>query len=734
MQSHVTINGIKHEVSLDTDRTLLVYLREELDLTGTKLGCGEGECSACAVLVGSHEYRACVTPLADVVNQQVTTIEGMAEDGYLHPVQQAFLEEGAMQCGYCTAGWIMGTAALLNRTPSPTDSQLDVELAGHACRCCTYPRIRKAVHRAAELMKDPELFEDQPPLKNPVSPESSTSLPWDLTVDPDRHFFSVLGDGLVCLYPPDLAIDRPELKKKPRKMGGTWIHISPTVLVSAFSGKVEIGQGTRTALAMLVAEELRIPATSVAMIMGDTAISPFDAGTSGSMSMIEIGESIRHAAALTRETLLDLGSTYLGLDAEKLTISLGWISGPGDERRVSWSDLLTGMQRLEIVTEHASVTPPTSWTVAGQSTLALTTPDVVTGRKRYPYDVVRPGMVYAKILRAPAYGATMRSVTLPDPASISPARIVRDEDFIGAVGPTTAEAIAALSLVDAQWDLTPQPSEDELEQYLRDNEFERCIMPGGFVNALQNKVAGDVDLALSEAEIRVTTTYTAAYIAHAPLEPRSAVAEWEGDHLTLWMGTQRPFPIRKLIAEYFDMSEQDVRIIVPDFGSGFGGKHLPDVGIEAARLARVVGAPVKLQWTRAEEFDWAYFRPAAVIDIDAGETSDGQITAWKYKNLNSGPGGLGTPYEIENQDVTYQPSASPLAHGSYRALAATANNFARESHMDELAHRAGIDPLEFRLRHTSNERLRAVFQRVADHIGWTDYEKGPGVGIGSTLR
>jgi isoquinoline 1-oxidoreductase len=161
-----------------------------------------------------------------------------------------------------------------------------------------------------------------------------------------------------------------------------------------------------------------------------------------------------------------------------------------------------------------------------------------------------------------------------------------------------------------------------------------------------------------------------------------------------------------------------VRVIVPDTGSAYGGTHTGEAAIEAARLARAVGRPVKLVWTREEEFSWAYLRPAGVIEIASAARADGTITAWEYDNYNSGSAGIQAPYDIANQRIAYHPSQAPLRQGSYRALAATANHFARESHMDELAHALGRDPLDFRLLNLRDERLHAVFEAAAAAFGW----------------
>ena len=188
--------------------------------------------------------------------------------------------------------------------------------------------------------------------------------------------------------------------------------------------------------------------------------------------------------------------------------------------------------------------------------------------------------------------------------------------------------------------------------------------------------------------------------------------------------------MREELAEALDVPEEQVRVIVPDTGAGFGGKHTGEAAIEAARLARASGRPVSVTWTRQEEFTWAYFRPAAVIDVRSGATSDGVLTAWEFTNINSGDAGIRCPYEIANQRIDFRPADPPLRQGSYRALAATANHFARESHMDELAHEVGIDPLALRLRHLKDDRLAAVFQAAAEAAGLGRTPRDPGHGIG----
>ena len=239
--------------------------------------------------------------------------------------------------------------------------------------------------------------------------------------------------------------------------------------------------------------------------------------------------------------------------------------------------------------------------------------------------------------------------------------------------------------------------------------------------------------ALAAARKRLKATYRVPYVQHAPMEPRAAVAEWQEGRLTVWTGTSNPYSVRESLAEALGVAADRVRVIVPHFGGGFDGKHTGEAALEAARLARQTGRPVAVQWTRAEEFMWAYFRPAALIEVEAGLDANGAISAWDFVNYNSGGSAIDPPYRIPNTRGRFIASDSPLRQGSYRVLAATANNFAREAFTDELAEAAGRDPLEFRLAHLDNQRLRDVLNAATEKFGWQERRKrrpaGTGIGL-----
>ncbi len=711
MTAVVIVNGAERQLTAQPGQTLLTWLREDAGVTGPKLGCGEGVCGACTVLVGSRPVQACQAAAATVAGQRITTAEGLAEDGVLHPVQQAWLEAGALQCGFCTPGWLIGTAALLARAPHPDDARIDAELDGHVCRCCTYPRIRRAIHRAAELMEQPELLEPVPsdiPAAASLAPDS----PWDLARARPQSFARAMPEGLLTVVADDVGSDGQP------GFGGpddAWVHIGADGSITAFTGKVEAGQGTRTALALLVAEELAVPAGLVRLAMADTDVSPFDLGTFGSRSMPHAAPPLRTAAAAAFRLLTEAAAQRLGLPPGDLTAGDGMIAGPDGAPSASYGELVAGQRRVEHVPADAPVTPATAWRRAGRPTRAAGAAAAVTGTKLFPSDLRVDGMLHGGVLHPPAAGLTLRRADTAGAAKMAGVRIVSDDTMTGVIAPDELTASAALAAIAADWSEPDQPGPGpaDLAAYLRAHPA-----PGEGRGAAFVSETGDPDTALAAGAVRLAATYHAAYVAHVPLEPRSALACWDGDELTVSAATSTPFRARQELAAALGLSEESVHVIVPDYGGGFGGKHGSAVALEAAWLARAAGCPVRVQWSRADEFTAGYLRPAAVIDVTSSASAGGDLLGWSFTNINSGAVGLATPYRVPHQVLRYQPAAAPLPQGSYRALAATANNFARESHMDELADSLGIDPVVFRHRHLDDERLAAVLDAAAAEIGW----------------
>ena len=555
---------------------------------------------------------------------------------------------------------------------------------------------------------------------------------------PRRDFLKLFGSGLLIGLAPASSLAQESGRRSgfgehqlPKEISA-WLHIATDNRVTVFTGKVEVGQNIRTSLAQQVAEELRVPFDSITMVMGDTARTPWDMGTFGSMTTPRMGPELRTMASAARDTLVQMAADRWHADAATLQAANAKITDPAGARSATYGELTGGRDLVKFVSGDPALTPATEWKVAGTPVPKVNIRDFVTGRHVYPSDVDRPGMLHGAIVRPAGYRATLQSVDTSAAEKIPGVQIVRDGDFIGVVAPDYATAHSAAKAVKAEWNVPPQPSNAELFEILKKG------ADGDSGNQPPDRApehqAGDVSAAYASAPIQHEQEYTVQYIQHAPLEPRAAVAEWDGPKLTVWTGTQRPFGVQEQLMQEFNLRSDQVRIIQPDMGSGYGGKHTGEAAIEAARLAKAAGHPVKLLWTREEEFTWAYFRPAGVITIRAGVTREGKLAAWEHHNYNSGGSALGTPYDVANQLVQYHPADSPLRQGSYRSLAAAANNFARESHMDALAHACNLDPLEFRLKNLSNPRLRAVLQAAAEKFKWISSPKTARVAPVSTLR
>jgi isoquinoline 1-oxidoreductase len=520
-----------------------------------------------------------------------------------------------------------------------------------------------------------------------------------------RDFFKFMGAGLVLLLALDSAATAQESGRgaamrpdaRPPELAA-WLRIGEDGAIFVYTGKTEVGQNIRTSLAQAVAEELRVPLGSVQLVMADTDLTPYDMGTFGSRTTPLMAPQMKKVGAAAREALIDLAASQWKVDRSSITVADGKVKNNASGESVEFGHLTRGQNLVKTV-DGAAVTPPSEWTLEGTSAPKVNARDMVTGAHRYTSDLTRPGMLHGRVLRPSTFKAKLVSFDAREAGEIPDVVVVRDGDFVGAVAPDETTLRKAIGAIKTEWSAHLQPSSKELFHYLKKN--------------VPQPARADF-----EADHKLDATYTVAYIAHVPLEPRAAIAEWNDGKLTVWTGTQRPWGVKAELAETFKLPEERVRVIVPDTGSAYGGKHTGEAAIEAARLAKAANRPVKLIWSREEEFTWAYFRPAGVIDIRSGMTRDGLITAWQFDNYNSGPSGIETPYDIPNHTAQFYPVDSPLRQGSYRGLAATANHFARESHMDDLAAAVGADPLEFRLKNLRNERLRAVLQAAAEKFGW----------------
>jgi isoquinoline 1-oxidoreductase len=536
-----------------------------------------------------------------------------------------------------------------------------------------------------------------------------------------RDFCKMLGGGLLVFLSAPQVLSQEAGRRSNKNNNedelpqaiSAWLHIAQDGTVTVYTGKVEMGQNIRTSLSQQVAEELRVPLASILLIMGDTALTPYDMGTFGSRTTPSMGPQLRKVAAAAREKLIDLAVQRWKLERSSLVAEDGKIVDTRSKQSISYGELTKGQELVNLIADAPALESPAKWKIAGTPVPKVDGRAFVTGRHRYTSDMVRPGMLHGKVLRPAAFKASLKSLESAEAQKIPGVTLVHDGNFVGVAAPDLASANKALQSLRAEWNVSRQTSDATLFEDLR-----KTATGGSESPAEPLYRVGSIEEGLSAADKRLNQTYTVAYIAHVPLEPRAAVAEWKDEKLTVWTGSQRPFGVREELAEAFRMAVENVRVLVPDTGSAYGGKHTGDAALEAARLAKAAGKPVKLVWTREEEFTWAYFRPAGVIDVKGGVRDDGTITAWQFDNYNAGPAAIRTPYSVPHQKITFHPADAPLRQGSYRGLAGPANHFAREVHMDELAYLVGMEPLEFRLKNATDPRLRAVLQAAAQRFGW----------------
>lgn len=551
-----------------------------------------------------------------------------------------------------------------------------------------------------------DVFDDE----QNTSPNLSDLNP-DLT---RRSFVQALGAGLlITVFAEDAEAQRARGRALPV---AARLHVNPDGIVTVFTGKVEEGQGSRAELTQAAAEELRISSDRVRLVMADTDLVPDDGITAGSRTTPINVPAVRKGAGTARQLLTRMAADQWNLQADSLTVRQGQIQHEPTGRSTTYAELATSPKLTEAfkqnISDNVTLTPLTQWETMGTSVPRPNLRDLVTGAHRYPSDIVKPNMLHGKVLRAPSYNAKLESIDLAPAKAMEDVVVVQEGQFVGVAAPTTQRASQALAAIEgsARWRTEPQVSSKDLFTHLKKN-----ARTGGRSRGTNT---GDLAEGLAQSDKVLKETYEVAFVQHTPMEPRAATAQWQQGKLTVWTGVDSPQRVQSDLARTFGVPGDRVRVIVPDMGGGFGGKHTGEAAEEAARLSKVAGRPVAVHWTRAEEFTWAYFRPAALIECHAGLDDQGKMLAWDFTTINPGSSGLDAPYKIPNLRTRSVSSDSPLRQGAYRCLAATANNFARESFIDELAHTAKIDPLAFRLNALDNPRIRRVLEVAAGKFNW----------------
>ena len=735
------VNSETHALTLDPRTPLLYALRNDLGLKAPKYGCGVEQCGACKVLIDGADVPSCQLPVEHVAGLEITTVEGLGDAENPHPLQAAFQEEQAAQCGFCSAGMIIGAQGLLNRARYPSDGDIRAALANNLCRCGVYDRVRRAIKLR---------------IGRPDAERTYTVMrPQPVAAKHDR----------VEISPSLLA--HPDLDD--------WLQINDDGTITIFSGKVELGQGIKTALAQIAADELDVALERVRVVMGDTARTPDEGGTTGSRSLETSGVAIRLACAEARAHLLELAFEQLEslTPASELQVRDGIISDPRGGRQVSYWDLMAGKRFHRRVSGNAALKRAAERRLAGESARRLDLHDKFCGGASYVHDLDLPGMLHARVLRPPGYHAQLLEFdAAPIEAMPGVVAVLRDGQFIVVAAEREEQAVWACEKAAevARWQYTEILPDQE-------NLFDDLMRKPAQSQAIVDGVAVDESNERPVARAQsLEATYRRPFQMHASLGPSAALALWEADQLTVWSHTQAPFILRGALAQTLRIDASAIRVIHAEGAGCYGHNGADDVALDAALVARALpGQPIMLKWSRADEHAWEPYGSAMLMKLGANLDAAGSIAEWRqdiwsYAHSTRPALGLETsgllaswhlqrPFSPQrarpmggyhagahrNADPIYDLpmkrivrhaiADSPLRVSALRSLGAYANIFAIESFMDELARAADCDPLDFRLRHLRDERARAVLLAAADHVNWRsrDDSKSDDSGWGMAL-
>lgn len=496
-----------------------------------------------------------------------------------------------------------------------------------------------------------------------------------------------------------------------------FLKIGPDGRVSCYTGKVEMGQGVVTSLAQMLADELDVSLNAVDMVMGDTDLCPWDMGTFGSMSTRFFGPALRAAGAEARSVLLELASEQLKTPADSLSTEQGVIIAIRDkEKRITYGQLAQGKKIERHLRGKTAVKKPVDFKIMGKAVLRKDAREKVTGKAKYASDILLPNMLYAKILRPPAHDAKLIDIDLSEAKRVKGVEVIRDGDFIAVLHTCPDVAELALAKIKAKFE---KPQSDLDEKTIFGHLLK--VAPEGTVLARD----GNLQKGEQKSSAHFDQTYLNDYVAHAPIEPHAAIVHLEGNKATVWASTQTPFMAKEEVARELGIPANNVRVMPVFVGGGFGGKSNNRQVVEAARCAKMSGKPVQVAWSRKEEFFYDTFRPAALVKIRSGITNEGRISFWDYHVYFAGERGALQFYTIPHHSTVVHnsgwvgaPGSHLFATGPWRAPANNTNTFARESQIDIMAAKAGMDPLEFRLKNLSDQKMLRVLRSAADKFGW----------------
>ncbi len=722
------VNGQAYTLAAAPETPLLQVLRQELGLKSAKHACGLEQCGACKVLVDGAAVPSCMLPVGELGEQPITTVEGLAPPGSLDPLQQAFIEENAIQCGYCVSGMLMAGKDLLARNPSPSVREIREAIHRNLCRCGVYNRVVRAIQRAsgqssgqavyAEVVREEDKIAPPPPLPDSV---------------------------------PDSLQHSPNLDD--------WIQFRTDGVMEVFTGKVELGQGITTALAQVVAEEMDVGMDQIRIHTADTARTPDEGATAGSMSLEMSGGALRQAAAEVRYHLLTLAAEEWEVPWTELTVRAGQIRHEASDRQMSYWQLMAG-QPLEIqATGVVNPKPHTQYTLVGQPVTRIDIENKVRGQPSFLHDMELPDMLHGRIIRGPYAGAHLESV---DSGVLAPwsdtVQLIQDGDFLAVLSDQEDAAILASEALQdhCQWATeTELPDQDQLFATMQQSPSQDFLVTAGL--PVDDPIP---PLELGDPEHSLQGRFGRPYHMHAALGPSCGLAQYTEGTLTVWSHSQGVFQLREAIAQTLDLPLDKIRVIHREGPGCYGHNGADDVAFDACLLAmRIPDQPIRVQWSRRDEFLYEPYGTAMVMDVTAQLAPNSQLDYWRqeiwsYTHMgrpqaaSEGESTLLAAWQLANPFSPPRPQPSRARHvglhrngtpqyrirdtvtvkhflpdeilrvSSMRSLGAYANVFAIESMMDELALQADQDPVAFRLQNLDEPRGRAVIQQLAERMDW----------------
>ncbi len=550
----------------------------------------------------------------------------------------------------------------------------------------------------------------------------------DKTFSQDRrNFLKKLGGGVIvvfCIGKLSLLQSFGQNTSEDLLNFNAYLRVKEDGRVDCYTGKIEMGQGITTSLAQVLAEELEISIYSIDMIMGDTELCPYDAGTWGSLTTRFTDPVLRAAAAEAREVLIDLAAEYLGVSDEMLAVSNGIVFVKNDKsKKVSYATLTQGKKIVKTLKKKPEIKKSKDFKIIGKPVISLDAESKVTGKAKYSGDIKLPDMVYATIIRPAVFNSKKIKVDSLGLSAFEDVQLVEDENLIAVVHADPEIANIAAKKVKVTWEAPKVKVDNEtIFQYLDDNVKENKVFEEN----------GDLTVGKENSVTIVKSNYYDGYKAHASIETHSATCYFKDDKLTMWASSQTPFGTREQLAKTFDMPLEKVHLKQIYLGGGFGGKIYNRQAIEVAKIAKLCGKPVQLVWSRKEEFMYDRFRTAALMKATTGVDSNGKLNLWEFDIYCAGTRGTKLFYGISNNRtrIFNEDDIHPFGTGAWRAPGNNSTTFARESHIDATAHAVGIDALEFRLNNLNSETMSNTLKLAAKTFDWNrKKQEGHGYGI-----